>query len=98
MATLTINGKEVTVEDGTPILRAAGKLGVKIPHYCYHPAMSAPANCRICLVEVEGRLKLEASCRNACGCRPCCFDDFYRSRAIIPSAFSRTCLLSCSSA
>lgn len=62
MPTAIINGKEVTVPRGTPIIRAAAQLGINIPHFCYHPALSAPANCRMCLVEVEGARKLEPAC------------------------------------
>jgi len=62
MPTAIINGKEVTVPRGTPIIRAAAQLGINIPHFCYHPALSAPANYRMCLVEVEGARKLEPAC------------------------------------
>ncbi len=60
--TLTIDGLEVTVPKGTTILQAAEALGNRIPHYCYHPGLSAPAQCRLCLVEVEGAPKLAPSC------------------------------------
>lgn len=63
--TLTIDGMEVTVPKGTTILRAAESVGVKIPHYCYHPGLSSPAMCRLCLVEVEGWPKLAPSCKTA---------------------------------
>lgn len=66
MPTVTINGKSVEVPRGTPILRAAAMVGVNIPHFCYHPALSAPANCRMCLVEVEKARKLEPSCYLKC--------------------------------
>ena len=62
MPTAQINGKEVSVPPGTPIIRAAALVGFNIPHFCYHPALSAPANCRMCLVELEGRPKLEPAC------------------------------------
>ena len=60
--TLTIDGREVTVPRGTSLLQAAAELGIEVPHYCYHPGLSAPAQCRICLVEVEGAPKLQPSC------------------------------------
>ena len=60
--TLTIDGREVTVPKGTSLLQAAAAIGVQVPHYCYHPGLSAPAQCRICLVEVEGAPKLQPSC------------------------------------
>jgi NADH-quinone oxidoreductase subunit G len=60
--TLTIDGREVTVPRGTTLLEAAEQMGNRVPHYCYHPGLSAPAQCRLCLVEVEGAPKLQASC------------------------------------
>ena len=62
MITLTINGKEVSVEPGTTIMQAAEKLGIFIPHYCYHPALSTAGSCRLCLVEVEGAPKEAIAC------------------------------------
>jgi len=60
--TLTIDGREVTVPEGTSLLHAAEEIGVEVPHYCYHPALSAPAQCRLCLVDVEGAPKPMPSC------------------------------------
>ncbi len=60
--TCTINGAPVTVPKGTRIIEAAESIGVGIAHYCYHPALSAPAMCRMCLVEVEGAPKLAPAC------------------------------------
>ncbi len=59
---LTIDGRDVTVPKGTSLLEAAALAGTELPHYCYHPGLSAPAQCRICLVEVEGAPKLQPSC------------------------------------
>jgi NADH-quinone oxidoreductase subunit G len=64
--TLTLDGQEVTVPKGTTILQAAAGQGTEIPHYCYHPGMSAPAQCRLCLVEVEGAPKPLPSCVTTC--------------------------------
>ena len=60
--TLTIDGQEVTVPKGTSILHAAERVGTQVPHYCYHAGLSAPAMCRLCLVEVEKAPKLLPSC------------------------------------
>ncbi len=60
--TCTINGEQVTVPKGTRIIEAAEQAGVGIPHYCYHPGLSAPAMCRMCLVEVDGMPKLTPAC------------------------------------
>src|SRR5690554_5670038 len=62
MPKVTINGTEIEVEKGTTILRAAAQAGYEVPHFCYHPALSIPANCRMCLVEIEGAWKLAPSC------------------------------------
>ena len=66
MPTLTINGKQVTVPAGTPIIRAAAQVGVNIPHFCYHPTLSTPGNCRMCLVESSDARGLAASCYHKC--------------------------------
>ncbi|MGD2217495.1 MAG: 2Fe-2S iron-sulfur cluster-binding protein, partial [Gemmatimonadales bacterium] len=49
---ITIDGAELAVPEGTTILDAAERLGIVIPRYCYHPGLSAPAQCRMCLVDV----------------------------------------------
>lgn len=59
---LTIDGKKVTVPEGTNLIEAARMHGAEIPHYCYHPALSAPANCRMCLVDVEKSRKPVTAC------------------------------------
>ena len=64
MATFTINGGEIEIVPGKNLLQTAIDSGIYIPHYCYHPALSAPGNCRMCMVEVEmgGRRSLVTSC------------------------------------
>lgn len=64
MLEITINNKKYQVEKGLTILEAAKKCGVNIPHFCYHPCLSIPGNCRICLVKVEGWKDLTLSCLN----------------------------------
>ena len=59
---LTIDGKEIEARDDATIIQAAHEAGIIIPHYCYHPKLSIAGNCRMCLVELEGRPKLEISC------------------------------------
>jgi len=58
----TVNGVRLEVPQGTRMLDAAARAGVDVPHYCYHPGLSAPAQCRMCLVEVEGFPKLLPAC------------------------------------
>lgn len=61
--TLTIDAVEVTVGAGTTVLQAAEHAGIVVPYYCYHPGIpSRPAQCRMCLVEIEGQPKLQPSC------------------------------------
>ncbi len=66
MPKLTIDGMEVEVAPGTSIIQAAEQLGVEIPRFCYHDKLSVPANCRMCLVEVEKSPKPVASCAMPC--------------------------------
>jgi NADH-quinone oxidoreductase subunit G len=58
----TINGVTAQFPKGLRIIEAAERVGIGIAHYCYHPALSAPAMCRMCLVEVEGAPKLAPAC------------------------------------
>jgi NADH dehydrogenase/NADH:ubiquinone oxidoreductase subunit G len=62
MPKLKINDIEITVEPGTLLLDACAQAGVDIPSYCYHPALSPVATCRMCLVEIKGQPKLATSC------------------------------------
>ncbi len=59
---LTIDGIPITVPKGTLVIEAARRVGVMIPHFCYHPKLKPDANCRMCLVEVEKMPKLQTSC------------------------------------
>jgi NADH-quinone oxidoreductase subunit G len=54
MATVTINGEELRIEEGARlnVIQAAERVGVDIPHYCYHHALSVVGSCRMCLVEI----------------------------------------------
>src|SRR5947209_15558561 len=56
MATVYVNGKPVDIGDERlNLIQAAQKGGVAIPYYCWHPALSVVASCRMCLVEVGDR-------------------------------------------
>jgi len=59
---LTIDGCQVEVKTGTTILQAALAAGIPIPHLCYHERLSLTGGCRLCLVKIEGRSDLVASC------------------------------------
>lgn len=60
--TLKINGREIRTAKGNSILMAAREAGIDIPTLCYHPRLSISGACRACVVEVEGRPALIASC------------------------------------
>jgi formate dehydrogenase major subunit len=62
MVTLEIDGQQVTVPEGTSIMRAAMELGTKIPKLCATDMLDAFGSCRLCLVEIEGRKGTPASC------------------------------------
>lgn len=62
MATLEIDGQQVTVEDGMNLIQAAEQIGIEIPHYCYHPGLTVAGNCRMCLIEIEKMPKLQIGC------------------------------------
>ncbi len=62
MPKLTIDGQEVTVEEGTTVIQACEQLGIEIPRFCYHPRLAIAGNCRMCLVEMERSPKPIASC------------------------------------
>lgn len=62
MMTLEINKKKVEVQDNSTIMDAANKLGIYIPHFCYHEKLSLAANCRMCLVDVKTAPKLLPAC------------------------------------
>ena len=62
MPTLTIDNIKVEVPDGTTVLNAARKAGVKVPTLCYLEDVQAIGACRVCLVEIEGARTLVASC------------------------------------
>jgi NADH dehydrogenase/NADH:ubiquinone oxidoreductase subunit G len=52
MVKLTINNREVEIEEGATVLQAARRLGIEIPTLCYHEALEPYGACRVCLVEV----------------------------------------------
>jgi NADH-quinone oxidoreductase subunit G len=62
MPKLTVDGKEIEVAQGATVMDAANRLGVYIPHFCYHRKLTIAANCRMCLVEVEKAPKPMPAC------------------------------------
>ena len=63
MIKLTVDGKEIEVEEGCTVLQACEIAGEEVPRFCYHDRLSIAGNCRMCLVEVQpGPPKPQASC------------------------------------
>jgi NADH-quinone oxidoreductase subunit G len=62
MPKLTIDGQEITVDDGLTVLQACEQAGADVPRFCYHDRLSIAGNCRMCLVEMEKSPKPIASC------------------------------------
>src|SRR5438445_10233714 len=60
--TVEVDGRPVTVPDGTSVMRAAALAGVKVPKLCATDTLKAFGSCRLCLVEIEGRKGYPASC------------------------------------
>lgn len=59
---LTIDGKEVTIEEGSTVLQAARKANIDIPTLCFLKEVNAAGDCRMCIVEIEGRRGFSPSC------------------------------------
>ena len=59
---ITINGEKVNVPENVTILEAAKMHGIKIPSLCHFPDQRVKANCRVCVVELEGSKNLVPSC------------------------------------
>src|ERR1043166_5242733 len=62
MLELEIDGKLIEVAEGTTVMEAANRLGIFVPHFCYHRKLSIAANCRMCLVQVEKAPKPLPAC------------------------------------
>jgi NADH-quinone oxidoreductase subunit G len=62
MPKLTIDDKEIEVEDGLTVMQACEHAGIEVPHFCFHERLKIAGNCRMCLVEMERAPKPIASC------------------------------------
>jgi NADH-quinone oxidoreductase subunit G len=62
MVELTIDGIKVEAPEGSMVIQAAHKIGVYVPHFCYHKKLTIAANCRMCLVDVEKAPKALPAC------------------------------------
>ncbi|MCJ7605158.1 MAG: 2Fe-2S iron-sulfur cluster-binding protein, partial [Dehalococcoidales bacterium] len=59
---LTIDGRNIKVQDGDTVLEAAQNAGIYIPTLCYHPDLHPHGGCRLCMVEIEGMRSLPTAC------------------------------------
>jgi NADH-quinone oxidoreductase subunit G len=62
MPRLTINGQGVEVPPGTNLVEAAKRIGVEVPHYCYHPGLAIAGQCRLCMVDIEKFPRPQIAC------------------------------------
>ncbi|MCW2310461.1 NADH-quinone oxidoreductase subunit NuoG [Rhodoferax antarcticus] len=62
MIEIELDGKKVSVAQGSTVMHAAEQVGTYIPHFCYHKKLTIAANCRMCLVEVEKMPKPMPAC------------------------------------
>ena len=65
MVNITIDGKNISVNEGVTIIEAAKSAGINIPTLCYWKGLNEVGACRVCVVEVEGMQKLPAACNTA---------------------------------
>jgi predicted molibdopterin-dependent oxidoreductase YjgC len=66
MTKLIIDGKPIEAAPGATVMEAALANGIDIPRLCYHPDLVPSGGCRMCLVEIEGNPKPQASCGLQC--------------------------------
>src|SRR3954471_6928728 len=59
---IEIDGNVIAVPANSTVIEAANRLGIYIPHFCYHKKLSIAANCRMCLVQVEKAPKPLPAC------------------------------------
>ena len=62
MVKVEVDGRPVEVPAGSMVMEATNRLGIYVPHFCWHPQLSIAANCRMCLVQVEKAPKPMPAC------------------------------------
>ena len=62
MATITVDDREIKVKNGALLIEELLANGIEIPHFCYHPALGKDGNCRMCMVEIEGKKRPQIAC------------------------------------
>jgi len=61
----TVDGNKLQAEEGSLLLPVLLSEGIKVPHFCYHDALGADGNCRMCMVEIEGKKRPQIACDTA---------------------------------
>ena len=62
MAQISVNGKWIEANDGALLIDVLLRNNVDVPHFCYHPALGKDGNCRMCMVEIEGKKRPQIAC------------------------------------
>ncbi|DAB33382.1 MAG TPA: NADH-quinone oxidoreductase subunit G [Sulfurospirillum sp. UBA12182] len=62
MATITVDGKEIQAKENALLIEELLANDINIPHFCYHPALGKDGNCRMCMVEIEGKKRPQIAC------------------------------------
>lgn len=66
-----IDGQRVQGRPGETIIQVADRYGIYIPRFCYHPRLTVAANCRMCMVQVNGHGKTQPACHAAIAAGMC---------------------------
>ncbi len=62
LVNIKVDGTEYSVDEKKNLIEACKDVGVKIPYFCFHPALTIVGMCRMCLIEIEGVPRLQAAC------------------------------------
>ena len=62
MVNITVDGRTIEAEEGAILLQVLLDHGFDIPYHCYHEALGPDGNCRMCMVEIEGKKRPQISC------------------------------------
>ncbi len=62
MLEIELDGRKVSIAEGSMVMHAADAAGTYVPHFCYHKKLSIAANCRMCLVDIEKAPKPMPAC------------------------------------
>ncbi len=62
MITMTVNDKQIVTDDNELLIKVLKQNGIDIAYFCYHDALGADGNCRMCMVEIEGQKRPQIAC------------------------------------